>query len=245
MCGCSNENKSKCINKSCNKSVVKPKWRYCGADIACGGIKKGDSISTIITKLASVACGGDTSQLTFEEKEDCDNGGFLVKDGSGNIIFTQCYPVSTSSGTNYSYKKMDFYPDFDISGGYPLISGSTMTPLGYGQEVKLSDLDTTNLSVGEHLLMFEGVSDASGSANNGISFSYQIRVNGIPLPFSTRLGRIIPGTPSDHMSNITLNIPVTISALTDKVEVWFINHSTQAQNVSLVIIGASLTAIKK
>lgn len=52
---------------SCEKtgSIVKP-WRYCGKDLECSGIIKGDDLNEVIKKLDEASCGGSTISCDFE-----------------------------------------------------------------------------------------------------------------------------------------------------------------------------------
>ena len=104
-------------NKSCGKGCCKTKakfkadWRYCGEELDCIGVEKGDSITTILEKINESSCQEDGDTYSFQEKEDCENGGFEVFRGDLKI-FEQCYPCCGDSCkglhvSDYSIEKVE------------------------------------------------------------------------------------------------------------------------------------------
>ena len=54
--------------KTCkNKSKIKKPITYCGEDLECSGINRGDNFNTVVQKLDSVACsgGGGNQQILY------------------------------------------------------------------------------------------------------------------------------------------------------------------------------------
>lgn len=107
--GCLNkENKD---NKKCCglTSKFRADWRYCGEELECLGVKRGDTLGVILEKINSVSCEGG-STYSFEENEECENGGFDIFKGEEKI-FSQCYPCCGDSCkglhvSDYSVEKL-------------------------------------------------------------------------------------------------------------------------------------------
>ena len=93
---------NKC-NGNCNRCEVvcdpckkQPKIYYCGADIACVGVTKGEEISRAIKKIGDKLCQTVNQQspltyvnITDATEEQCDTGGFVVQIlqvGSDNLV---------------------------------------------------------------------------------------------------------------------------------------------------------------
>lgn len=124
--------------KPCSKFKVKDN-RYCGDDLECIGVKKGDTYNTVLSKINEAVCNGTGSgNLIFEDNPDCaDSRGFVVMDVSGEEpeeLYRFCVPCCEK---DYFYEKnietietRDFATPTDW--GFPTI--------GYG------NLDFTNTS---------------------------------------------------------------------------------------------------
>lgn len=93
---------NKC-NGNCNRCEVvcdpckkQPKIYYCGADIACVGVTKGEEISRAIKKIGDKLCQTVNQQnpltyvnITDATEEQCETGGFVVQIlqvGSDNLV---------------------------------------------------------------------------------------------------------------------------------------------------------------
>lgn len=93
--GCPNK-KNKGNKECCGlTSKFRADWRYCGEELECLGVERGDTLSVILEKINSVSCDGG-STYSFEENEECENGGFDVFKGEEKI-FSQCYPCCGDS----------------------------------------------------------------------------------------------------------------------------------------------------
>lgn len=108
--GCLNK-KNKDNKKCCGlTSKFRADWRYCGGELECLGVERGDTLSVILEKINSVSCEGG-STYSFEENEECENGGFDIFKGEEKI-FSQCYPCCGDSCkglhvSNYSIEKVE------------------------------------------------------------------------------------------------------------------------------------------
>lgn len=92
--------------KPCGKFKVKDN-RYCGDDLECIGVKKGDSYNTVLSKINEAVCNGTGSgNLVFEDNPDCaDSRGFIVMDISGETpeeLYRFCVPCCEK---DYFYEK--------------------------------------------------------------------------------------------------------------------------------------------
>lgn len=92
--------------------------RYCGEDLPCIGVERGDSFSTSLRKINEAVCA--MTNLSFEENELCENGGLIVRDGGGTILYATCYPCCGSEPT----------PPFKET--YPLNNGTGKVAGEYG-----------------------------------------------------------------------------------------------------------------
>ena len=98
-----------CKQKDCGcgtKGGIKPTLKYCGAELPCTGIVKGDDYSTVLQKIDAVACngGGEGGNYTFAESLTCPNGGIVVsKDGIE--VFEQCYECCGSEQKLVAYEE--------------------------------------------------------------------------------------------------------------------------------------------
>lgn len=93
--GCPNK-KNKGNKECCGlTSKFRADWRYCGEELECLGVERGDTLGVILEKINSVSCEGG-SIYSFEENEECENGGFDIFKGEEKI-FSQCYPCCGDS----------------------------------------------------------------------------------------------------------------------------------------------------
>lgn len=83
-----------------NKVTVKKSNRYCGEDLDCIGVKKGDTYDSALANINEVVCnGGSATTYEFEDNEECDANGFLVYEIRGeerNLIYKWCQDCCTS-----------------------------------------------------------------------------------------------------------------------------------------------------
>lgn len=87
--------KNMCCNKktcSCNKTV-----KYCGSYLACSGIENGESFDEVVKKLNAIACDYASTEYSFLVNEECENGGFIVKNEEQETVFTYCSPPNCGS----------------------------------------------------------------------------------------------------------------------------------------------------
>lgn len=85
---------NKCKNTDPCKNCT-PKQRYCGDELTCLGVVKGEKYDDIFKKINDIICDGIGNQYEFEEDEECENGGFNVYQVNGEdrvLIFNTCYP---------------------------------------------------------------------------------------------------------------------------------------------------------
>ena len=211
--------KNKCSNcastkKSCTTCKVKPQWRYCGEDIECPDIKKGDSLPEIIQKLSEKACeGGEGGSYTFEDNNACNNGGFLIKDENSNIVFTQCYPEETSNNTfeedtncaNGGFRVLDEVGSVIFSQCYPETGGGECClPKGvYYYESRSHMIVTTdelNNNVSGNYVTDQGytITAADGAGKYEIYFLGSVAFNDDDIPISW-IGVHIDGVPVDNL----------------------------------------------
>lgn len=112
------------------KGGIKPTLKYCGAELPCTGIVKGDDYTTVLQKIDAIACngGGDGGNYTFAESSTCPNGGLIVRK-NGVQVFEQCYECCDEGGTPFY-----FYAEgrSSLEFGNPPTIGDGVNPNVYG-----------------------------------------------------------------------------------------------------------------
>lgn len=91
----------KCCKRNCKCSDCNKSPQYCGDDLLCINVKEGDNYDDIIKKLNDVICTIDGNYF-FENNLECEDGGFVVKNDKGEIVFDSCYPLD--SDTTYTFE---------------------------------------------------------------------------------------------------------------------------------------------
>lgn len=87
----------------CNK--CKTKARYCGSNLECLDIKKGESYDSIIEKINDLLCNElGSNTYTFEDNEDCTNGGIKIfenSEGEPTLLYETCFPCCDNELEQY------------------------------------------------------------------------------------------------------------------------------------------------
>lgn len=155
--GCSNKKNKNNKECCCLTSKIRADWRYCGEELECLGVKRGDTLGVILEKINSVSCEGG-SAYSFEENEECENGGFDIFKGEEKI-FSQCYPCCGDSCkglhvSDYSIEKVEIETHYTHTHNIDVAGGSgdyefSMIPMVYS-EIPENDYEITlNEETGE------------------------------------------------------------------------------------------------
>lgn len=83
----------KCNKPDCNKCSSKS--RYCGEELECLNVKKGESYDSIIKKINDLLCNElSGTTYTFEDNEQCGNGGIIISeivDEISTVVYEGCF----------------------------------------------------------------------------------------------------------------------------------------------------------
>lgn len=237
------------MDKKKQKCKVKTKvvntYNYCGEDLICTGIEKGDDFTTIIQKLDDALCKGSGKTYTFEDNiEECENGGFNVYEND-ELVYTWCQECcGEGKGTTAIIKQLENQLTFDSLTGYPTSNPPSIIANGIH---KFTPMDTTIPEVGEYIVTadFTMQYDATTSSSGlGVQTLYELRIDGVQIPYSTRFVKVHSGEPANYINTFTVTTEANITNPNSKIELWF-NSNTGGETSKLTILSCTITAIKK
>ena len=233
--------KQKCKVKTKVVNVV----NYCDQNLPCTGIEKGDDFTTIIQKLDDALCKGSGKTYTFEDNiEECENGGFNVYEND-ELVYTWCQECcGEGRGTTAIIKQLENQLTFDSLTGYPT---SNPPPIIANGIHKFTPMDTTIPEVGEYIVTADFTMEYGGGtpiSGSGIKTLYELRIDGVQIPYSTRFVKVYTGTPANYINTFTVTTEANITNPNSKIELWF-NSNTDDENNSLLVQSCTITAIKK
>lgn len=190
--GCPNK-KNKCNKECCGlTSKFRADWRYCGEELECLGVERGDTLSVILEKINSVSCEGG-STYSFEENEECENGGFDIFKGEEKI-FSQCYPccgdscgglhVSDYSVEKWITKEQTIHThNIEVEGG----SGDyefSVTPMVFTEFLENEYEITINAETGELVVKIPRYSAVTGGLMGVFNITIKDKVTGCIIQYS-------------------------------------------------------------
>ncbi len=126
--------------------------------------------------------------------------------------------------------------------GAPLISGSTYT-INAGALQAVAPLTLTVAVADDYTVNAEVIFDAGQSVPEKW-IGYEIRVNNVLSPFTTRVVRIKGGTPSDVIGSYSVNAKLLNLSVGDTISLWVanINDTPPSTAYSIIIAGGSMVA---
>lgn len=233
------QKKKKCAN---TKTKVITTYNYCGEDLECSDIKKGDSIQTVIEKLNAVACNGAGREYTFEDSEQCENGGFDVYEND-ELIYTWCQECCGGGETIVVFNQLENQLLFDSAIGYPSSNQPPFIPNGIS---KFSSMDTLIPNSGTYIVTADFTMEYGGATpigGSGVKTLYELRLDGVQVPYSTRFVKVNTGTPTNYLNTFTLTTEVIATSDNQTLELWFNSNTAETDN-SLLVMSCSIKAIK-
>jgi hypothetical protein len=143
---------------------------------------------------------------------------------------------SSGSGGNVLFESMPIQLSIDEPGGFPY-TGTPFT-IGIGGTLEISPITLTVENPGDYIVSAEFVVD--GGTPKPAWVGYEIRVNGTVVPYSTRVVRIMGGTPSDRINSFCVSTKALDLSEGDEISLWICNQGTNIYNI--IVIGSSLEA---
>lgn len=226
------------------KTKVVNTYNYCGEDLICTGIEKGDSLAQVIKKLNDSIC-KETPTYTFEDTTtECETKGFNVYENE-ELIYTFCQECcGGEGGTTAIIKQLENQLTFDSLTGFPSSNPPSIIANGIH---KFTPMDTTIPEVGEYIVTADFTMEYGGAtliSGSGIKTLYELRIDGVQIPYSTRFVKVHTGTPTNYINTFTVTTEANITNPNSRIELWF-NSNTGDENNSLVVLSCTITAIKK
>lgn len=235
-CGCEDPCKKKC------KPIDFQCVEYNGANLDCIGVATGDNGEEILGKLND-ACikvqafgAGPAGDSAYDVAV---NNGFVGTEVEW-LASLQGEDGQCDCSTLFAAMPVEF----DITGvqGWPFITGTTKT-IPNDAVTQVSELDLTVVQPGNYLINCEFIIDA-GRNDPKKWFGYEIRVNGVRVPNSSRVARVFGGTPADQVCSYSVNCYATGLEADDIISLHIANvdDAPTASSYALVLFGGSLTA---
>jgi hypothetical protein len=167
---------------------------------------------------------------------------YLYTDGTTYTSPDLTGPAGPAGVSNFVlFNEMPIQFDIEMPGGYPFISGTTYSvAAGVLQEV--APLTLTVIEAGNYIVNAEVVFDAGSPTPKWLG--YEIRVNGIVVPFTTRSIRITGGTPADVIGSYSVNAEIVGLSTGDTISFWAANidDNPPLTTFGILILGGSMTA---
>lgn len=238
-------NKNLCCRKNiCDPCV--PKLRYCGNDLDCIDIVRGDTYDNALQNINQMLCDNVSGiSYQFEDNEDCRTNGFSVFQLNGDDreeIYSWCQDCCSEDVVIFNNLQNQL--DFNSLDGFPMSDPPALIPNGIS---KFTPMDTPIQQIGNYVISANFTMEYGGSlpvSGSGIKVLFELRKNGVQIPYSTRFVKVNTGTPSPYINTFTTNCETNINASGDVIELWF-NSNTDDLNNSLFVASCSITAIKK
>lgn len=206
-----------------NTKITKP-FIWCGSTLENSGIERGDNLVEIIEKLND-SLSNEGHIYTFEDNEECDNGGFKVFQ-DGEEIYSFCYECcSNFNVVNYEESKgaiaINEQEDVILEGG--------VSPSLFSTDI--SYVVTALDGDGEYDVQFQ----SPVLMSNGVDFYLGVHVNNIAeelgkqshysLTTSSTDTLEITQTCTTFKSKIFLNVGDEVGICVSKDDVPFIDGS--------------------
>lgn len=201
-------------NQTCDKCA--PKARYCGVDLTCLGVTKGESYDSILQKLNTLFCTEiEGTTYVFGDNELCESTGFTVTQVQGDVeevIFEYCQECCGTEGLA-SIASLDNPMSFDESND----TGDTPFTLPFNIGSEISDTEITITEEGDYTANF----DFTVYSTYDLAVNYRLTVNGTPVITSTKSVIIDGATPPVNTQTYVLNSILKALELGDIVNVEF------------------------
>lgn len=197
-------NNNRC-NGNCNRCEVvcdpckkQPKIYYCGADIACVGVTKGEEISRAIKKIGDKLCQTVNQQnpltyvnITDATEEQCETGGFVVQIlqvGSDNLVSEH---ILCNGGDFVTTENIVCGTDIVVEEGFGTQSALENITRYFCERVNTEPTILEDIVCGEDVVVEEGAL-VEEAITNVVEYFCERVGNCIPIP-GTDVGNPVTG----------------------------------------------------
>lgn len=144
---------------------------------------------------------------------------------------------SMGGGSTTLFKSMPIQLSIDQAYGYPF-TGEPFE-IALGDVVEITPITLTVVTAGDYIISSEFILDSGQPDQRWIG--YELRVNGVVVPYSTRVVRIVGGTPADNIDSFSVSSEALELYPGDEISLWVSNTSVETDG-DIIIIGGSLEA---
>lgn len=234
------------MSKCCKQTGCrKPQERYCGEWLECIEVNKGDTFSEALVKINDVICElGKEGEYEFEDNQNCVNGGFIVfkiVNGEKQQIYSWCQECCGSE-SEIVFNQLQNQLTFESNTGFPSSNQPPFIPTGIS---KYTLMDTTIPNAGTYVVSADFTMEYGGgqaTQGSGIKVLYELRINGVAIPYSTRFVKVHTGTPATHINTFTVESITSVNQ-NSTLELW-LNSNTDNVESALLISSCTMKAIK-
>lgn len=204
-----------CKNTNCNKCSTKS--RYCGDSLECLEVTKGESYDSIFKKINDRLCNEvEGTTYTFEDKEDCENGGIVVTEntnGESTVVYEVCFSCCGTSEGLYLSSILD--NPFDFNGENDI--GDSPFILPFNTNSSISSMELVIPEAGDYSLNFDFIVYSTYD----LGVNYRIIINDSPSSILTK-GVLIDGaTPPKSTNTNVINAVLSGLNASDTVNIEF------------------------
>lgn len=162
-------------------------------------------------------------------------GTYGIQQVMNAIIDTLC---SIASDDSVLFKSMPIQLSINQPSGFPY-TGTPFT-IADGVTSEITPITLTVVNAGNYIVTSEFVID--GGTPWPAWVGYELRVNGVVIPYSTRVVRIVGGTPSDNIESFCVNAQVSGLNIGDQISLWIANQTSVPNPYSVLVLGGSMEA---
>ena len=143
---------------------------------------------------------------------------------------------SMGGGSTTLFKSLPLQLSIEEPGGYPY-TGDPFA-IGTSQTLEVTPITLVVQTAGDYIVSSEFVLDCGNPSKRWLG--YELRVNGVVIPYSTRIARMIGGTPADYINSFSVSSEALELYPGDEISLWISN--VQGAEADVLVFGASLEA---
>jgi hypothetical protein len=134
------------------------------------------------------------------------------------------------------FKSLPLQLSIEEPGGWPF-TGDPFE-IAIFETIEITPITLTVVTEGDYIISSEFVIDSGNPKPRWIG--YELRVNGVVVPYSTRVVRIVGGTPADNIDSFSVSSKAVELYPGDEISLWVSNNDDTEGSV--LILGGSLEA---
>jgi hypothetical protein len=237
-CGCGNSNSltsctcsDNCPNKTSDITLF-------DGNFSSIVVPEGAGLNEVLALLESyVMTSVSDLNLTFPLGLNClglDPGTYGYNQIFQAIINQLC---SMGGGSTTLFKSMPIQLSIDEPYGFPFTGEPYQIPVD--DVVEITPITLEVVTAGDYIISSEFVLDSGDPKQRWIG--YELRVNGVVVPYSTRVVRIFGGTPADNINSFSVSSKAVGLSAGDEISLWVSNTFVEVDS-DIIIVGGSLEA---